>query len=207
MLTTKQVEMKAKLILEVICNYPIGLLSLSDMPDLQDDKNSYGIEVVEDCIANEKEKQFLVEEMWENHISDIPDKRISRFEKLGGELQIKNGIVSGATISRSKNKFDNLLSTIEAKYQKLNSGKYKTFKRYGLYVIIQSVIMFSSNVPFIIEQVVKKDYPTKYDVLYLDNNYEMYVCDMIKQKYKKYEISNETNKQIYEELKHGKINS
>ena len=44
----KTVERKAKVTIERVCGYTSDSLYCSDKPDLQDIKNSYGIEVVED---------------------------------------------------------------------------------------------------------------------------------------------------------------
>lgn len=173
-------EKIAKQILENVCNCPKGKLVCADKPDLQDAIGSCGIEVVEDCYSNEIEAERFVEGIWKKQISEIRPGGIKRLERIGGSIIEENGVVIGASLGKTPNNPNNLIKTIKRKVEKLNGSEYEDFSSYRLYVFVDTVFLFDSNVHNVINVIeeYQNDRERIYEKIYLDGGYEMCICDM-----------------------------
>lgn len=143
-----EVERRARTALEVVCDYSIECLICADKPDLQDTTHSYGIEVVEDCYSNEKEALRFISNVWHKPTSEISSEQIRKLEKLGGSIAEENGVIARAALGTTVDSPEHLISTIKKKVEKLNSGGYKSFSKYGLYVFVNTVMnLYQSHRP------------------------------------------------------------
>lgn len=180
-LSKVMIEQKARRALGDFCNYPIENLNCADKPDLQDIICSYGIEVVEDCYSNERKAERFIEDIQYKPYDEIDPQKIKKLEKLGGSLQAKNNkVVWGSLGPSMPNNPAHLIETIKGKIEKLNSGNYKHFDTYGLYVFVETVSLFDSYVHSVIEEIstVQIEKRLTYDTIYLDGTFEMCVCNM-----------------------------
>lgn len=196
-------EKRAKVTLEEVCNFVVDSLICADKPDLQDIEQSYGVEVVEDCYQNEKQVERFVESVWDKDLSEVSSPKIRKFQKLGGSLKQENGKTVFASLGPSTpNNPAHLIRTIQGKIDKLNDGGYKTFQSYGLYVFVSTVSLFTSYVQSVIEQI--SEYQAKknrqYEVIYLDDYYEMCVCDIRTKTFSRIEMNKKTRDRIEEKL-------
>lgn len=175
----KDLEKRAMERLETIFGYDISEMFQVECPDLQDEKNSFGVEVTRDCYENEIERQRFIEGIFGKNVDSIEEKKIKRFERTGAEIKSKNGIINGATLGAGHEENPaHLIGTIENKLKKLNDGHYKDLSCIGLYVFVDTMHLYSSFVQSVIEEISKKEYPKKYDFLFLDGSYECVKCNM-----------------------------
>jgi hypothetical protein len=175
-----EVERRARITLEVVCDYPIECLICADKPDLQDTTHSYGIEVVEDCYSNEKEALRFISNVWHKPTSEISSEQIRKLEKLGGSIAEENGVIARAALGTTVDSPEHLISTIKKKVEKLNSGGYKSFSKYGLYVFVNTVSLFDLYVLSVIEVIAEYQIGKAYvyETVYLDGGYEICICNM-----------------------------
>ena len=168
-----EVERRARTTLEVVCDYSIECLICADKPDLQDTTHSYGIEVVEDCYSNEKEALRFISNVWHKPTSEISSEQIRKLEKLGGSIAEENGVIARAALGTTVDSPEHLISTIKKKVEKLNSGGYKSFSKYGLYVFVNTVSLFDSYVLSVIEVIAEYQIGKAYvyETVYLDGGY------------------------------------
>ena len=180
MITSKKdLEKRAMERLETVFGYDISEMIQAECPDLQDEKNSFGVEVTRDCYENEIERQRFIEEIFGKNVDSIEEKKIKRFERTGAEIRIEKGIVKGATLGFGHEESPaNLIRTIENKLNKLNDGHFKDFSCIGLYVFVDTMHLYCSFVQSVIEEISKKGYPKKYDFIFLDGSYEWVKCNM-----------------------------
>lgn len=175
-----EVERRARITLEVICDYPIECLICADKPDLQDTTHSYGIEVVEDCYSNEKEALRFISNVWHKPISEIKPEKIEKLGKLGGSIAEENGVIARAALGTTPNSPEHLIGTIKQKVEKLNSNGYEEFSRYGLYVLVGTVCLSYSYTQSVVDAIAEYQIgkAQMYETIYLDGSYEMYICNM-----------------------------
>ena len=117
----KTVERKAKVTIERVCGYTSDSLYCSDKPDLQDIKNSYGIEVVEDCYQKEKRAERFVTGVFHKSIDEVDPRGVKRLMRLGGSITQVDGKVTAASLGPiTPNTPEHLIETIQGKIDKLN---------------------------------------------------------------------------------------
>lgn len=188
-----EVERRARTTLEVVCDYSIECLICADKPDLQDTTHSYGIEVVEDCYSNEKEALRFISNVWHKPTSEINSEQIRKLEKLGGSIAEENGVIARAALGTTVDSPEHLISTIKKKVEKLNSGGYKSFSKYGLYVFVNTVSLFDSYVLSVIEVIAEYQIGKAYvyETVYLDGGYEICICNMKQRSFVRESINKE----------------
>ncbi len=69
-----------------------------------------------------------------------------------------------------------------------------------LYVFVETVSLFDSYILSLIEAVNDADYPLKYTRIILDGWFEIVDCDIINQKYRRYNITSELRYEIYQSI-------
>lgn len=197
-----EVERRARLTLEVACGYPIECLICADKPDLQDTTHSYGIEVVEDCYSNEKEALRFISNVWHKPVSEINSEQIRKLEKLGGSIAEENGVIARAALGTTVDSPEHLISTIKKKVEKLNSGGYKSFSKYGLYVFVNTVSLFDSYVLSVIEVIAEYQIGKAYvyETVYLDGGYEICICNLKQRSFVRRPIGQENKEKIREKI-------
>lgn len=183
-------EEYARLSLAEILNFNINALVHSDAPDIQDIENQIGIEVVEDTYQDEKELLRFWMKYETTPVDMIPNEKIDGYYKRHGTLKIDNNQLKGGSLGESKpNSPKHLITTINKKLRKLNSGNYAVFKSYMLYVFVDTVSLFDSYVVSVIQEARKTDEKLKYNKLILDGYYELCYCDLETQTFCRYNIS------------------
>ena len=130
-------EMSGKLILERLFPDRYSDLKLSDKPDLQDSRNSIGVEVTSSMGEEDREGVRL----W-NEAVHLPDgvekeKKIKRLQKLG--VKYSGGIQCWP--AKHYSPFDansgpcyEFLTAVRKKLDKLNQGHYAQMQQYDLFV-------------------------------------------------------------------------
>lgn len=190
-------EEYARLSLAEILGFNINALVHSDAPDIQDIENQIGIEVVEDTYQNEKELLRFWMKYETTPVDMIPNKKIDGYYKRHGTLKIDNNQLKGGSLGESKpNSPKHLITTINKKLRKLNSGNYAVFQSYMLYVFVDTVSLFNSYVVSVIQEARKTNEKLKYNKLILDGYYELCYCDLETQRYRRYNISKATRETI-----------
>lgn len=120
-------ECYAKIVLESIFSGQFDL-EIMDKPDLQDIRKSIGIEVTQGRNPKQQEIESLYSKL--PYVQDsAAEKMRKQIEKRGGKLC--GGILGG--ISESDD-FGYSVNAFEAKLNKINNGKYRSLKRYDLFV-------------------------------------------------------------------------
>ena len=177
--TKKEMENRARITLGLILEYDISCLVCKDMPDLQDDAHSIGIEVVEDCYEDERERERCILNYYGKAITEIPEDKIRRFESNGAKLHTEKRIITGTSLGPTRNNAPgHLIETIRKKLAKLNQGHYAQFDRYDLYIFDDTVSLFPSYLEMIMDAVGSFKAKKKFSMLYIDGYYEMTVCNL-----------------------------
>lgn len=204
--STQYKEEQARKTLHYICNFTLDDWCCSDKPDLQNDVDGYGIEVVQDVYRNEQEMSRFIESFWGKQYSEIDEQKIKKFEGLGGTIKVENGRISGASLGTTTNSPDHLIAVAKGKIDLLNRGQYRSFKKYGLYVFVGTTLVdqdFSSYAQQIIEEVAsyQQTKDLKYSILFLDQHYVMCVCDLEKKSFEYELIPKEIRQRIHRETR------
>lgn len=134
-------ECYAKVFLEYFYPNEFCNLTIQDKPDLYDNKNNIGIEVVE---AEEQRKKEAVK-LWYTmpYVSEEEQvKNKDRMKQLGEEYM--GGFQFWSCISYDKDidskPFNVLYDVLNRKLQKLNAGNYKSYNSYELFVYSELMI-------------------------------------------------------------------
>lgn len=204
--STHYMEEAARHTLHHICGFSLDDLECRDKPDLQSKNGKFGIEVVQDVYANERERQRFVETIWGKPYEEIAPKKVQRLERGGGSLRTKDGIINGASLGETSSDPSHLIKTVKKKIDLINKGGYKEFKRYGLYVFVETTFIdenFKSFVQQVIDVVAEyqKDRTIRFDMLYLDQRYTLCVCDLVSKQFSHFPISCEVRELIHNEVK------
>lgn len=204
-------EQKALYTLHYVCDFPLNNWICADKPDLQTITDCYGIEVVQDVYPKEQEMTRFVETIWQKPYTQIDSQKMKRFENAGGSVTLKNGIIHSASFSSTDNNPNHLISTIVNKINLINNGNYKTFKRYGLYVFVNTVFIgenFNSCIHHIIDEIAtyQESCSKKYDTLFFDQNYTICNCDLIKKTFHRKAITKEIREHIHQKLENLHLN-
>lgn len=183
-------EAIAKFTLTEILGWKQDNLLCSDKPDIQDDNNDIGIEVVQDFFQKDKEVEAFWEKNWGIPLTEIPKKNIERFESMGGTIGAA-GIIS---FGQHYNIPQHLKDTIAAKLDLLNKGKYKQFANFMLYVIVDTVFLFDSYVLDVMRFATSTEHQKKFHMLFLDGiseigSHELVVCDLSTQTFERHPIT------------------
>ena len=202
-------EGRAIMVLCRVLNFEEARLKHADKPDIQNEIDSVGIEVVYDCYEDEQANTSFVDKYYKTPIADIPPKTLKKFIDRGGTYTVENGLMISSRIGWSTpNNPEHLIDTIKKKVDLLNKGQYKFFTTYRLYVRVDTVSpIFPSYVDWVINDIKKysesQNYKLSFDTIYLDGWYELLVCDMQKKTYEKYPITRELQNEIHAELKNA----
>ena len=193
----REMENRARITLGLILEYDISCLVCKDMPDLQDDVHSVGIEVVEDCYEDERERERCFSGYYGKAIAEIPEDKISRFESNGAKLHTEKGVITRASLGPIRNNDpSHLIETIRKKLVKLNQGHYAQFNRYDLYIFDDTVSLYPSYLETIMDAVGSIEAKKKFSVLYIDGFYKMAVCNLTDGSRKIVSISEEMRQRI-----------
>lgn len=197
-------ECQALQTLHHICGFELGNWRCSDKPDLQSDTEGYGIEVVQDVHRNEQKMSRFIESIWGRNEAEIDPKTIKKFERLGGSVTFENGHIHNATLGVTTSSPDHLIATVKRKIDLLNERQYRDFRRYGLFVFVETTFIDENYTSFV-QQVVdevseyQQTQDLKYDILYLEQSYVMCICDLEKKTFQHIRISRDMRKCIYQE--------
>lgn len=111
-------------------------LKCCDMPDLQDEQKSIGVEVVRSFHTNQGEFFALLGKWINRSISDIPDSAISRIRELGFHPLIIDGKLVSASSSFYSPTPLSLMEEISKKVHKLQGANYRIFRKNRLFVFV-----------------------------------------------------------------------
>lgn len=180
-----------------------SLLLPMDKPDLQDQTNSYGIEVVQDCYPEEREFIRRVLDADHTPFSSLDRKKKEYFRSKQIELQIINDHVAGAYWNNGHpNTPDHLVETVIRKINKLNQGGYAPFQTYGLYVFVDTVSVdeqYNSYVRTVMKRVAEYPAQRYYSTLYLDYYYGLCLCSPKENKLRRRAIDEASREHIFNE--------
>lgn len=173
-------------------------LRYDDMPDLQDEEKSIGVEVVRNLRDNQGKAYGFLDEFSNFRENDIPKEKIAKLYKLGFEPFYSKGRLVGIRSGTYLINTNGVYSSIEKKLGKLQSGKYKIFKSNRLFVfVIKQVACFQRYqiqelVDRICELQEKKN--IKFDVVYIydayNGEYDLWVCYLKTKLIRKYKPHN-----------------
>lgn len=195
-------EEYTRLSLAEILDFNINALVHSDAPNIQDIENQIGIEVVEDTYQDEKELLRFWMKYEATPVDMLPNEQIDVYYKRHGTLKIDNNQLKGGSLGESKpNNPKHLITTINKKSQKMNSGNYAVFQSYMIYAFVDTMSLFDSYVSSVIQEVRKTYEKLKYNKLILDGYYKLCYCDLETQKYCRYNISKTTRELISAKVK------
>lgn len=170
-------EELARQTLHQVCGFSLEAWYCSDKPDLQNEKENFGIEVVQDVYSNEQEADRFVESIWSKPYSSIEVDAIRRLKKLGVTIVHDNDKIISTSCKSTSSSAEHLIDTICKKIDKLRDGQYRTFERYGLYVFVKSTSIDENFVLPIVDEVIRsaREYISSpaFEVLYLDQKYTL----------------------------------
>lgn len=202
--TKQYMEERARQTLCQVCGYDTEDLFCADKPDIQDRQGKCGIEVVQDIEEDERQREAFIEQVWDRPYDEIDPKKIERFQLSGGKIsRVKDNRIRSAIIGEGKpNTPTHLIETIKKKVDLLNKNFYKRFDNYGLYVFVETVSIdenFDSYVFSVIEAVSTYGRKINFQKLFLDYDYGICVCDLVKQDFERIAISHEMRASIHQE--------
>lgn len=103
-------------------------LRYDDMPDLQDEEKSIGVEVVRNLRDNQGKAQGFLNEFINFREKDIPKDKIENLHKLGFRPFYSEGRLAGIGSGGFLINTDGVYRSIEKKLSKLQSGNYRILK-------------------------------------------------------------------------------
>lgn len=203
--TKQYMEERARQTLCQVCGYNTEELFCADKPDIQHKNQSFGIEVVQDIEEDERQCEVFIEQVWHKQYDEIDPKKIQRLQSIGGNIgKIENNRIRSAIIAGEKPNIPvHLMETIKKKVELLNKEIYKRFDRYGLYVFVETVSIdehFDSYVWSVIESVSTYGQKLNFHKLFLDYDYGICVCDLLKHDFERISISDQTRDLIHKEI-------
>lgn len=202
--TKQYMEERARQTLCQACGYHADDLFCADKPDIQDRNEKFGIEVVQDIEEDERQREVFIEQVWEKPYDQIDPKKIARFQSTGGKIsKVEDNKIRFAIIGKEKpNIPEHLIKTIKKKVDLLNQEHYKYFDSYGLYVFVETVSIdegFDSYVLSVIESVSSYGQKMNFHMLFLDYDYGICVCDLVRQDFERFPISYQMQDSIRKE--------
>ena len=191
----------ARLKLHRIWGFDLDNMGVIARPDLQDHKNSIGIEVVRSTCKSEEETYKWVESINDSDLSTNEKiKEINNSKKLRVKVITENNqIVSASWSAGMPGNPDEVIECIKKKIGK----KYTGFSTIGLFVFVETTPIdenFDSYVMEIIQQVAeyKENY---FEMIFLDQGRTSCRCDMQKKTFERKTITAEEKNQLEEEAK------
>ena len=191
-------EERARQTLHIACGYDIQSLVRADKPDLQDQTNGIGIEVVRDVYEPEEAFTGFVYDL-EKHPEKITEQRLEARRKKGGIIDIENGTITHASLGKTyPNDPNHLIEVIKGKIDKIEQKGYQQFAEYRLYVFVDTMLLHEYCESFIYEVMaqVAKYKTSPYTVIYLDQQHIFYECNIVSQAMKRIDISKEDRDKI-----------
>lgn len=203
--TKQYMEERARQTLCQICGYDVEDLLCADKPDIQDKHGRCGIEVVQDIEEDDRQREAFIEQVWDRPYDEIDPKKIERFQSTGGKIsKVADNRIRSAIIGEEKpNTPTHLIKTIKKKVDLLNKEIYKPFESYGLYVFVETVSIdeyFDSYVLSVIEAVSAYGQKMNFQKLFLDYDYGICVCDLLKKDFERISISHQIRDSIHKEI-------
>jgi len=166
-------ECYAKVVLENMYKNKFNGLEIKDRPDLQDEKNSIGIECTVSIEQKSQEVEKLYIDLINNKVNN-PNKCKERINKLGGK------ITEYALIQSGTNSSTNILNAVKVKLKKLNGDNYKIFKNNYL-LIRDSIYMREEEIKqlqYEIDMIQSKE-KNKFNKIYILLNDKLIEINMI----------------------------
>ena len=202
--STKE-EKQALLTLQYVLDFNNDEWVACDRPDLINDTESWGIEVVRDLDPRVQESQHHLQSVCNLPFSEWPAKKTKILSKNNVALTISDDKLQSALLSTSPNTPVKTIQTIKRKIDLLNKKNYRTLSRYDLFVFVDTTCIDKSYTSFviqIIEEVIayQKNYELKYSTIYLAHDYVLCSCDLTQGTYKHILISAELRSAIQEKL-------
>ena len=202
--TKQYMEERARQTLCQVCGYDIEDLFCADRPDIQHKQGKCGIEVVQDIEEDERQREVFIEQVWDRPYDEIDSKKIGRFQSAGGKIsKVEDNRIRSAIIGEEKpNIPTHLIKTIKKKVDLLKKENYKQFDSYGLYVFVETVSIdeyFDSYVFSVIESISEYGQKMNFQKLFLDYDYGICVCDVLKRDFERISIPHQIRDSIHKE--------
>ena len=171
-----------------------------DRPDLQDEKQSIGIEVTRAIRENKNVANALVNEMAGEDIKEVNAEDLRHINQSGYAY----GLGDGTLVGRNEYEFWSLAlplkRILEIKMNKVNDGFYGDFDEFGLFVFTKEDLdldQVKQTIAFMME---KQAYQNRlYSRLFLSQIQTLFDCDLETGQCKKYKVSREQRRQFYDE--------
>ena len=171
-----------------------------DRPDLQDEKQSIGIEVTRAIRENKNVANALVNEMAGEDIKEVNAEDLRHINQSGYAY----GLGDGTLVGRNEYEFWSLAlplkRILEIKMDKVNNGFYGDFDEFGLFVFTKEDLdleQIKQTMAFMME---KQAYQNRlYSRLFLSQIQTLFDCDLETGQCKKYKVSREQRRQFYDE--------
>ena len=172
-----------------------------DRPDLQDEKQSIGIEVTRAIRENKNVANALVNEMAGEDIKEVNAEDLRHINQSGYAY----GLGDGTLVGRNEYEFWSLAlplkRILEIKMNKVNDGFYGDFDEFGLFVFTKEDLdldQVKQTIAFMME---KQAYQNRlYSRLFLSQIQTLFDCDLETGQCKKYKVSREQRRQFYDEV-------
>lgn len=192
-------EQYARLSLIGLCDFDADNYVCLDKPDIHSIDRSLGIEVTSDVYEDEQEMTRVAENIWHTPYSELSEKKLHRVLKEciiseTNDRITRISLKSGAI----ENKPEHLIETVLKKQLLLNAGEYEKFDHYHLYVYTDTIILdgYESYIGSVINTLVNNRGAKNYSILYLNQWYVLYVCNIEKETYEKIPISTVIRKKL-----------
>ena len=173
----------------------IGVFKESELikherPDWISVERNIGIEVVRAVFKNEEEATKFFIKIKEKEKRLPTRQELERFSQLGGSIQGKDISEMQASFCPTFNGYDELTKTIKHKIEILNQKNFCRFEINELYVFVECYVLKEKDINNIMTYVEMQSEKYKYDIIYLDGNHEIWICDIRAQKYEKKQKNN-----------------
>lgn len=170
-----------------------------DRPDLQDHKNSIGIEVTRAIREDKNVANALINEMAGEEVRDVNENNLLNINRTGYAY----GLGSGQWMGKNEYEYWALAlpmkRILESKVRKVSLGFYGKFEEFGLYVFTKEDIGFEELIKTMNYVMKLQEGLTKsYDTLFISQIQSMYMCNLRNGDFDTFNINEELRQVFYD---------
>lgn len=171
-------ERYAKLSLEALFGEQYAGLVNSDRPDLQDEKNSIGIEVTRAITEDKNVANSLINEMAGRQVKEV-NEDLLKIQESGYSYGLDLNYAMGSNEYNYWALALPMKRILESKIWKVNNGFYGEYNEFGLYVFTKYDLMadeVNEIIGFMMD--VQQDKAVRYDHLFISQIETLFDCDL-----------------------------